>query len=69
MSITIDCGEGKHKTCSGSGTQPYLIPQEAGDRFYCGCSCHHSEGAGLRGEIRGVACVECYPASEVAEER
>jgi hypothetical protein len=41
MSVTIDCGEGKHTVCSGSGTQPYLIPQEAGPRFFCGCPCHH----------------------------
>lgn len=40
MSRTIDCGEGKHDVCSGSGTQPYLIPQEAGKEFSCECPCH-----------------------------
>lgn len=51
VSVTIDCGEGKHEVCSGSGDQPYLIPQDAGPRFECGCPCHH-------GGI-GVPCREC----------
>jgi hypothetical protein len=37
---TIDCGEGKHDLCIGWGTDSYLIPQRAGERFDCGCSCH-----------------------------
>lgn len=51
MSLTIDCGEGKHTVCSGSGTDVYLIPQESGDRFYCGCGCHHD-----RASVKGVPC-------------
>lgn len=40
MSVTIDCGEGRHAVCCGSGSDPYLIPQEAGEEFPCRCPCH-----------------------------
>lgn len=41
MSVTVDCGEGRHDVCSGSATKTYLIPQLDGERFECGCYCHH----------------------------
>ena len=40
MSVTIDCGEGRHTACCGSGSDPYLIPQDAGEEFPCRCQCH-----------------------------
>lgn len=55
MSLTVDCGEGKHDLCTGSGDQPYLVPQDAGPRFACGCRCHHD---GING-LFGVPCEEC----------
>ncbi len=44
MALTIDCGEGKHDVCSGSGTDVYLFPQESGKRFTCACRCHTKSG-------------------------
>lgn len=44
MSLTIDCGEGKHDICSGTGRHHYLIPQlNDGEEFECACSCHKKE--------------------------
>lgn len=47
MSVTVDCGEGKHDLCSGRGRTAYLFPQESPEpdepSFYCGCPCHHNE--------------------------
>lgn len=44
MSVTIDCGEGRHDVCLGAGTQHYLIPQlNDGERFDCSCGCHRSD--------------------------
>lgn len=41
MSVTVDCGEGKHSVCSGIGTHHYLIPQlNDGEPFKCQCPCH-----------------------------
>lgn len=41
MSLTIDCGEGKHGICRGWGTHHYLIPQmDDGQEFECACPCH-----------------------------
>ena len=55
MSITVDCGEGKHTVCRGKGRTAYMFPQEDRDydepEFNCGCRCHHG------GE--GVPCQEC----------
>jgi hypothetical protein len=57
MSVTVDCGEGKHDLCAGTGRTAYLFPQESRDLgqkpFACGCPCHH--------EGRGVPCPECAP--------
>lgn len=45
MSLTIDCGEGKHDICRGRGKHHYLIPQENdGTEFICSCPCHKSKG-------------------------
>lgn len=50
MAITVDCGEGKHKLCSGRGHTAYLFPQESipldKPAFHCGCWCHH-DGTGV----------------------
>jgi hypothetical protein len=43
MSVTIDCGEGRHGLCVGYGESPYLFPQLAGDTFTCACHCHKFE--------------------------
>lgn len=44
MSITIDCGEGKHSVCSGYGTHHYLVPQlNDGKEFECACPCHKQQ--------------------------
>lgn len=57
MSVTVDCGEGKHDLCTGTGRQAYMFPQE--DRwppdppFNCGCQCHH--------DGTGVPCKQCAP--------
>lgn len=41
MSVTIDCGEGKHEICRGRGRQHYLMPQyDDGEEFECECPCH-----------------------------
>jgi hypothetical protein len=42
MSLTIDCGEGRHApVCRGAGTEHYLIPQhDDGTEFVCACRCH-----------------------------
>jgi hypothetical protein len=42
MSLTIDCGEGRHAPiCRGAGTEHYLIPQhDDGQEFVCACRCH-----------------------------
>jgi hypothetical protein len=42
MSLTIDCGEGRHAPiCRGAGTEHYLIPQhDDGTEFVCACKCH-----------------------------
>jgi hypothetical protein len=56
--ITVDCGEGKHDLCTGTGHKAYLIPQESREPdeppFNCGCRCHH--------DGTGVPCVECNAA-------
>lgn len=58
MSVTVDCGEGKHDLCTGTGRTAYLIPQESRGfdepPFNCGCPCHHDGGL-------GVPCKECTP--------
>lgn len=58
MSITVDCGEGRHDLCSGQGHTAYLFPQESRDLdrppFDCGCRCHH--------DGRGVPCKRCADA-------
>ena len=50
MSITVDCGEGKHDLCVGKGRTAYLFPQESRGTdeppFACGCRCHH-DGTGV----------------------
>lgn len=55
MSVTVDCGEGKHSLCSGQGRTAHLFPQESRSHdepaFFCGCRCHH-DGSGL-------PCREC----------
>lgn len=73
MSITIDCGEGKHDLCIGTGRSAYMFPQE--DRFppdppfYCGCQCHHEGVKGRDGErIFGTPCAECA-AVEAGQEK
>lgn len=43
MSWTIDCGEGRHDECTGSGDQTFLIPQLDGIEFICSCLCHEEE--------------------------
>jgi hypothetical protein len=41
LSLTIDCGEGRHQVCRGAGTQHYLVPQyDDGTEFACACKCH-----------------------------
>lgn len=55
MPKTIECGEGRHDDCRGTGKYAWLLPQldvEAG--FACGCDCHHEPGA-------RVPCPECLP--------
>lgn len=55
MSKTVDCGEGRHELCNGTGRTAFMFPQE--DRHYdeppfnCGCPCHHGGS--------GVPCPEC----------
>lgn len=61
MSLTVDCGEGKHDLCAGTGHTAYLFPQEsrgyAEPPFNCGCRCHH--------DGRGVPCKECVGESRI----
>jgi len=51
VSVTVDCGEGKHALCTGRGHTSYLFPQESRELseppFDCGCRCHHGGGAGV----------------------
>lgn len=58
MSLTVDCGEGRHNACTGHGRTAYMFPQESRGRdeppFARGCVCHH--------DGRGVPCQECLPA-------
>lgn len=62
MSVTVDCGEGKHDLCVGYGHTAYLFPQDSRDLdeppFNCGCVCHH--------DGRGTPCPECLPIREAA---
>ena len=50
MARTVDCGEGRHGQCTGTGRTAYLVPQESRDldepAFHCGCRCHH-DGQGV----------------------
>jgi hypothetical protein len=49
MSLTIDCGEGRHfPICVGTGTERYLMPQDndEGDEFVCACGCHLTDPPG-----------------------
>ena len=50
MSVTIDCGEGKHDLCVGWAKQTYLFPQYDGERFECDCPCHKREPPVLVGD-------------------
>lgn len=67
MAKTIDCGEGKHDLCTGTGTRAWMFPQEDDpDGFACGCACHH---AGPNGSPpTGRPCEECYPDGIVTHE-
>jgi hypothetical protein len=54
MSLTIDCGEGRHfPICTGTGTERYLMPQQndPNDEFVCACGCHLTDppGSGISG--------------------
>lgn len=57
MAVTVDCGEGKHALCTGSGRTAYLFPQESRSHdeppFDCGCRCHHD---GREGSVPCAAC-------------
>jgi len=59
VSRTVDCGEGKHDLCLGTGRVSYLFPQENRDfdepPFFCGCRCHHE---GTVSGFRGVPCAD-----------
>lgn len=58
MPITVDCGEGKHDLCIGTGHTAYLFPQESRKLdeppFYCGCRCHH-DGTGT--PCKDITCL------------
>jgi hypothetical protein len=64
MSVTVDCGEGKHTLCGGTGRIAYLFPQESRGYdeppFACGCECHHGG--------QGVPCRECNALDEPVTE-
>lgn len=77
MPITVDCGEGKHDLCTGTGRTAYLISQESRGYdeppFYCGCHCHH-DGSGTpcgdpecptNREVNPIGWVKRYTANDI----